>query len=40
MKVLVTGAPDLQGGIVYLASSVSDFMTGADLLIDGGYSAW
>jgi NAD(P)-dependent dehydrogenase (short-subunit alcohol dehydrogenase family) len=31
---------DLQGGIVYLASSVSDFMTGADLLIDGGYSAW
>ena len=31
---------DLQGGIVYLASGVSDFMTGADLLIDGGYTAW
>jgi NAD(P)-dependent dehydrogenase (short-subunit alcohol dehydrogenase family) len=31
---------DLQGAIVYLAASVSDFMTGADLLIDGGYTTW
>jgi NAD(P)-dependent dehydrogenase (short-subunit alcohol dehydrogenase family) len=31
---------DLQGGVVYLASPASDFMTGADLLIDGGYCAW
>ena len=31
---------DLQGAIVYLASEVSDYMTGADLLIDGGYCAW
>ena len=31
---------DLQGAVVYLASEVSDYMTGADLLIDGGYCAW
>ncbi len=28
---------DLQGAVVYLASSVSDFMTGQDMIIDGGY---
>ena len=31
---------DLQGAAVYLASEASDYMTGADLLIDGGYCAW
>jgi NAD(P)-dependent dehydrogenase (short-subunit alcohol dehydrogenase family) len=31
---------DLQGAVVYLASEASDFMTGADLLVDGGYCAW
>jgi len=31
---------DLQGAVVYLAASASDYMTGADLLIDGGYCAW
>ena len=31
---------DLQGGIVFLSSSVSDYMTGADLIVDGGYTAW
>jgi len=31
---------DLQGAIVFLASDASDFMTGHDLIIDGGYSIW
>ena len=31
---------DLDGLAVYLASSASSFMTGAELLIDGGYSVW
>lgn len=28
---------DLQGAVVYLAAAASDYMTGADLVIDGGY---
>jgi NAD(P)-dependent dehydrogenase (short-subunit alcohol dehydrogenase family) len=31
---------DLVGAVVYLASEASDMMTGADLVIDGGYLAW
>jgi NAD(P)-dependent dehydrogenase (short-subunit alcohol dehydrogenase family) len=31
---------DLQGAIVFLAAEVSDFMTGHDMIIDGGYSVW
>jgi NAD(P)-dependent dehydrogenase (short-subunit alcohol dehydrogenase family) len=31
---------DLQGAVVYLAAEASDFMTGHDLVIDGGYAAW
>ena len=31
---------ELQGAIVYLASPASDFMTGSDIVIDGGYSCW
>jgi NAD(P)-dependent dehydrogenase (short-subunit alcohol dehydrogenase family) len=31
---------DLQGAIVFLASEVSDFMTGSDMIIDGGYCTW
>lgn len=31
---------DLQGAVVYLASEASDFMTGNDMIIDGGYCAW
>lgn len=31
---------DLQGAIVYLAAEASDFMTGHDMIIDGGYCAW
>ena len=33
------GNEDLKGGIVYLASKASDFVTGTNLIIDGGYSA-
>jgi len=31
---------DLQGAVVYLAAPASDYMTGNDLIIDGGYCAW
>ena len=31
---------DLTGALVYLASETSDFMTGQDMIIDGGYCAW
>jgi NAD(P)-dependent dehydrogenase (short-subunit alcohol dehydrogenase family) len=33
------GNEDLKGGIVYLASEASAFVTGSNLVIDGGYSA-
>lgn len=33
------GHEDLKGGIVYLASPASNFVTGHNLVIDGGYSA-
>jgi NAD(P)-dependent dehydrogenase (short-subunit alcohol dehydrogenase family) len=31
---------DLQGAVVYLASPASDFVTGADIVVDGGYCCW
>ncbi len=31
---------DLQGAVIYLAAEASDFMTGHDMVIDGGYCAW
>ena len=31
---------DLAGGVVYLASEVSDYMTGHNLVIEGGTSLW
>ncbi len=31
---------DLQGACVFLASELSDYMTGSDIVIDGGYACW
>ena len=31
---------DLQGAVVYLASEASDYVTGHDLTVDGGYVLW
>lgn len=31
---------DLQGAVVFLACEASDYMTGSDILVDGGYCAW
>ena len=35
----LANSTDLKGGIVYLASDASAFVTGTNLIIDGGYSA-
>ena len=35
----MAGGTDLKGLIVYLASAASEYMTGAILTLDGGYSA-
>ena len=31
---------EVAAGAVFLASDEASFMTGADLLLDGGYTAW
>ena len=31
---------DLQGAALYLSSSASDYMTGHNLIVDGGFSMW